>query len=61
MDDKEYYSLMNRSNSALIIQELLKKSRQKKTAQNNQNINKTESRQGREDTEMLHEKDGDFE
>ena len=61
MDDKEYYSLMNRSNSELIIQELLKKSRQKKTAQNNQNINKTESRQGREDTEMLHEKDGDFE
>lgn len=60
MDDKEYYSMMNRSNSALIIQQLLKKSQKNKMAQKNQNINLTEGRQGREDTEMLHEKKGDF-
>lgn len=60
MDDKEYYSMMNRSNSALIIQQLLKKTQKNKMAQKNQNINLTEGRQGREDTEMLHEKKGDF-
>jgi len=68
MDDKEYYSMMNRSNSALILQELVKKAQQKKaqeqrqnkTNNNSQNINNTEGRQSREDTEMLHEKKGDF-
>ena len=33
MDDKEYYSMMNRSNSALIIQQL-QKDLQKKKVQN---------------------------
>lgn len=65
MDDKEYYSMMNRSNSALIIQQLQKKTAQKKNPSKIQNtsaekLNLTELRQGREDTEMLHEKKGDF-
>ena len=55
MDDKEYYSLMNRSNSALIIAEIQKKAKQKK-AQENAQIKKWEVQQGREDAEMLVEK-----
>ena len=63
MDDKEYYSLMNRSSSWALQQALKKKSKDtKKTppAQNavdgdNSYIN-LEARQGRADAEMLMEK-----
>lgn len=60
MDDKEYYSMMNRSNSALIIQQL-QKDLQKKKVQNNQpsqTFTDLEVRQGRADAEMLYEKKG---
>lgn len=55
MDDKEYYSLMNRSNSLLIVNQVIKKSK------NKQNISETNfsnvlTRQGSADAEMLCEK-----
>lgn len=56
MDDKEYYTMMNRSNSELIIKNIVKKAQTKKKVMEPININITEGRQGREDTEMLHEK-----
>lgn len=57
MDDKEYYTLMNRSNSEIIIKNLLKKQNKEIGIKKYQIL---ESRQGREDKEMLHEKKGDF-
>ena len=58
MDDKEYYSMMNRSNSALIIQQL-QKDLQKKNVQNSkpsQSFKDLTVRQGKADAEMLYEK-----
>ncbi len=62
MDDKEYYSLMNRSSSWALQQALKKKNSTKKTT-SAQNIvdgvnsyTTLESRQGRADAEMLLEK-----
>lgn len=58
MDDKEYYSMMNRSNSALIIQQL-QKDLQKKKVQNSktsQSFTDLTVRQGKADAEMLYEK-----
>ena len=58
MDDKEYYSIMNRSNSALIIQQL-QKDLQKKKVQNSkpsQSFKDLTVRQGKADAEMLYEK-----
>lgn len=60
MDDKEYYSIMNRSNTEVNLQNLLKKNK-KKFSIKNEDLNILESRQGREDNEMLHEKRGDYE
>ena len=62
MDDKEYYSLMNRSSSWALQQALKKKSTSKKTpsAQNAvdgvNSYSSLELRQGRADAEMLMEK-----
>ena len=63
MDDKEYYSLMNRSSSWALQQALKKKtSADKKTpsAQNDvdgvNSYTSLEARQGRADAEMLMEK-----
>jgi len=63
MDDKEYYSMMNKMPSAAILEMLKKKAAQNtqknqqaksKTSQNSQNsFNHLESHQGREDAEML--------
>ena len=58
MDDKEYYSMMNRSNSAIIIQQL-QKDLQKKKVQNSkpsQSFKDLTVRQGKADAEMLYEK-----
>ena len=58
MDDKEYYSMMNRSNSASIIQQL-QKDLQKKKVQNSkpsQSFTDLKVRQGGADAEMLYEK-----
>lgn len=65
MDDKEYYSLMNRSSSWALQQALKKKSSTKKTpsaqsAVDGVNSYSTlEARQGRADAEMLLEKKSD--
>ena len=63
MDDKEYYSLMNRSSSWVLQQALKKKQKVSKktpTAQNSvdgvNSYTSLESRQGRADAEMLMEK-----
>ena len=71
MDDKEYYSLMNRSSSWALQQALKKKNSdsQKKKLQSNaaststntsnpsiENYKTLEARQGRADAEMLMEK-----
>lgn len=53
MDDKEYYSLMNKSVAYDILQNLQKK--QKKQLP----VKKWENQQGREDAEMLVEKQSD--
>lgn len=60
MDDKEYYTLMNKSNSEIVLQNFLKKKKNIETIKN-KDLNFSESRQGREDNEMLHEKKGDYE
>lgn len=60
MDDKEYYTLMNRSNSEVVLQNFLKKKKNHEAIKN-KDLNFSESRQGREDNEMLHEKKGDYE
>ena len=65
MDDKEYYSLMNRSSSWALQQALKKKNSdsQKQKLQTNEATNTStksyktlEARQGRADAEMLMEK-----
>lgn len=60
MDDKEYYTLMNKSNSEIVLQNFLKKKKNIETIKN-KDLNFSECRQGREDNEMLHEKKGDYE
>lgn len=60
MDDKEYYTLMNRSNFEVALQNFLKKKKNLEAIKN-KDLNFSESRQGREDNEMLHEKKGDYE
>ena len=58
MDDKEYYSMMNRSNSAIIIQQLQKDSHKKKVQNSkpSQSFKDLTVRQGTADAEMLYEK-----
>ena len=63
MDDKEYYSLMNRSSSWALQQALKKKSKDAKKTPPQQNAvdgvnsySTLEARQGRADAEMLLEK-----
>lgn len=65
MDDKEYYSLMNRSSSWVLQQALKKKSSAKKALSGTQKnelpdnvltFTSLELRQGRADAEMLLEK-----
>lgn len=61
MDDKEYYSLMNRSSTWALQQELkknaAKKTQLKKNAVDGVNsYSNLEARQGRADAEMLMEK-----
>lgn len=51
---------MNRSNTEVNLQNLLKKNKKKFNIKN-EDLNILESRQGREDNEMLHEKRGDYE
>ncbi|MCR4742882.1 MAG: hypothetical protein K5866_08460 [Treponema sp.] len=57
MDDKEYYSLMNRS-SSWALQEALKKSQKEKNNKSRKEgtYSNLEARQGRADAEMLMEK-----
>ena len=67
MDDKEYYSLMNRT-SSFVINNALKKLKEKKgseanksapdqvSTQNNGSYKNLEIRQGKADAEMLMEK-----
>ena len=65
MDDKEYYSLMNRSSSWVLQQALKKKSSAKKTSTAQKAVggvnsySTLEARQGRADAEMLLEKKSD--
>ena len=68
MDDKEYYSLMNRSSSWALQQALKKKTSTKKALSqaqktelpdNAQTFTSLELRQGRADAEMLLEKKSD--
>ncbi|MCR4580119.1 MAG: hypothetical protein K5681_07220 [Treponema sp.] len=57
MDDKEYYSLMNRSSSWALQQALKKKSEKKSdNSHSNDTYKGLEARQGRADAEMLMEK-----
>ena len=61
MDDKEYYSLMNRSSSWALQQALKKKSTKKTPSAQNavdgvNSYSTLEARQGRADAEMLMEK-----
>lgn len=61
MDDKEYYSLMNRSSSWALQQALKKKANSKKTPSTKtvdgvNSYTTLEARQGRADAEMLMEK-----
>ena len=62
MDDKEYYSLMNRSSSWALQQALKKKASTKKTPSTQNAVDGVnsystlEARQGRADAEMLMEK-----
>ena len=61
MDDKEYYSLMNRSSSWALQQALKKKNKNaaKTTPSQNDGVSSyknLEARQGRADAEMLMEK-----
>lgn len=57
MDDKEYYSLMNRSSSYALQQALKKKQQQKKTLDKKDlPVKEWEVRQGKADAEMLYEK-----
>lgn len=68
MDDKEYYSLMNRS-SSFVINQVLKEHQKKKygTGKSSQagetpkSFTKLEQYQGRDDAEMLFEKQGEKE
>jgi len=53
MDDKEYYSIMNRTSSFVIKQVLDKKKKPKKKQPS---FTKLEQHQGRDDAEMLIEK-----
>jgi len=62
MDDKEYYSLMNRPSSYALQQALKKKNGQNQTASKLKNgliptYRDLETRQGKADAEMLMEKD----
>lgn len=66
MDDKEYYSLMNRSSSWALQQALKKKSKNSKKTPSAHNAvdgvnsySTLEARQGRADAEMLLEKKSD--
>ena len=58
MDDKEYYSLMNRSSSWAVQQTLKKKhpSSKKEPLADRQTYTSLELRQGKADAEMLMEK-----
>lgn len=55
MDDKEYYSMMNKMPSAALLEMLKKKAAQKnqQTKLNQTSFTHLESHQGREDAEML--------
>lgn len=55
MDDKEYYSMMNKMTSSALLAELKKKAERAKQKKNasSQSFNHLEVRQGREDAEML--------
>ena len=59
MDDKEYYSIMNRTSSFVIKQVLDKKKKQlgKNTPKS---FTKLEQYQGRDDAEMLFEKNENY-
>ena len=57
MDDKEYYSMMNRSSSWVLKQAIKKKPQKKDPAKNDaQTYTSLELRQGKADAEMLVEK-----
>ena len=58
MDDKEYYSIMNRS-SSFVIKQVLEKNKKKAGAKPSKSFTKLEQHQGRDDAEMLFEKQGE--
>ena len=60
MDDKEYYSIMNRT-SSFVINQVLKKNKKASGLQPSKSFTKLEQHQGRDDAEMLFEKQGDKE
>lgn len=60
MDDKEYYSIMNRT-SSFVISQVLKKNKKKAGNNSQKSFTKLEQHQGRDDAEMLFEKQGDKE
>lgn len=58
MDDKEYYSLMNKNISAKLLEDLLKTKKNKKASESK--VIEWQREQVREDTEMLEEKKNFF-
>ena len=62
MDDNEYYSIMNRS-SSFVIGQFLNQQKKKTTAKGSNNpksFTKLEQYQGRDDAEMLFEKNENY-
>jgi len=59
MDDKEYYSIMNRT-SSFVIKQVLEKNKKKAGKAQQKSFTKLEQYQGRDDAEMLLEKQNNF-
>ncbi|WP_027727571.1 hypothetical protein [Treponema sp. C6A8] len=59
MDDKEYYSIMNRT-SSFVIKQVLEKNKKKVGKALQKSFTKLEQYQGRDDAEMLLEKQNNF-
>ena len=59
MDDKEYYPIMNRS-SSFVINQVLQKNKKKTGTNPEKSFTKLEQHQGRDDAEMLLEKQNNF-
>ncbi len=60
MDDKEYYSIMNRTSSFVIGQFLKQNKKTGKSSEHTKSFTKLEQYQGRDDAEMLFEKNENY-